>query len=685
MGAETSKVTTRHLVRKAYLYVRQSTPRQLLDNTESTKRQYALKQRAVALGWPLDQIVVIDNDLGHSAASVADREGFRQMVAEVTLGNVGIVMGLEVSRLARNSADWHRLLEICSLTDTLILDEEGIYSPATFNDWLVLGLKGTMSEVELHLMRMRLRGGLLTKAKRGELASALPIGFLYNEQNQVILDTDAQVQACLRLAFATFEREGSAYAVLKHFRNNQLLWPCRSCMGPRQEVYWRPIRKFQVISLLKNPRYAGAYFFGRGRQVKNPATGHRRQHQVPREEWHALIPESHPGYISWEQYEKNQKILEDNAARHRRCQSKVPPREGPALLQGLALCGNCGKRMGIRYHSRKGGILIPDYLCRTSLLDDKQAICLAIPGERVDAAVSEVLLEALSPMAIASSLAVQQELRERLEEVDRLRQKQVERARYEAGLAERRYKYVDPANRLVADSLEAEWNGKIRAFQEAVEECERQRGADRQIISDAEQTKIRELACEFPRLWKDPQVSVREKKRIVHLMIEDVTLRRDQEVTILIRFKGGLIRTITTPLPKAGWQLGMTPPETLAEIDRLLNDHTDGEVARILNEQCVSTGMGKKFTAPIVLYLRTSHGIAGRYERLRQAGMLTRTELTQMLDADIRRINEARERGILRAYRATDQEYLYEPPSAAVEQQIPKRIIRQKPSQQPSA
>jgi DNA invertase Pin-like site-specific DNA recombinase len=681
MSLEASKIATGHLARKAYLYVRQSTPRQILDNTESTKRQYALKQRAVALGWPVDQIVVIDNDLGHSAASVADREGFRQMVAEVTMGRVGIVMGLEVSRLARNSADWHRLLEICSFTDTLILDEDGIYNPASFNDRLLLGLKGTMSEAELHLMRMRLRGGLLTKAKRGELAQVLPVGFVYNDQNQVVLDPDTLIQECVRLALSTFEREGSAHAVLKYFRSKNLFWPCRPPMGPRQhEVYWRPIRRFHVIAMLKNPRYAGTYFFGRARHSKDPATGRRTQRLVPRDEWHALIPGAHIGYISWEQYEKNQLTLERNA-KARVVELKAPPREGPALLQGLALCGNCGRRMSLRYHLRKGA-LIPDYLCQDLLPYDQRKACMSVPGASVDAAVSEVLLEAVSPMALEVSMAVDQELRVRLEEVDRLRQKQVERAQYEASLAERRYKFVDPANRLVADSLEAEWNVKIRDLNEAVSEYERQRVVDRQVLSDAEQAKVRELATEFPRLWNDPHVSDRDRKRIIHLIVEDVTLRRDKEVTILIRFKGGLTRTITAPLAKTGWQLHMTPPETLAEIDRLLNDHTDREVAQILNERGVPTGTGKKFTTVIVLFLRTHHGIPGRYERLRQAGMLTCTELMQMFDADIRRIAAAREDGTLRAHRANQREYLYEPPAADAAQHIPKRIIRRKSGSQ---
>lgn len=333
--------------------------------------------------------------------------------------------------------------------------------------------------------------------------------------------------------------------------------------------------------------------------------------------------------------------------------------------------------MSLRYHRRKS-TLVPDYVCQYRLPFDQKKACMSVPGASVDAAIDRILLEAVSPMAIEVAMGVQQELCARLEEADRLRQKQVERARYEASVAERRYKLVDPSNRLVADTLEAEWNSKIRDHQEAIANYERQRAADRQVLSDAEQAQIRELATTFPQLWSDPNISDREKKRIVHLILEDVTLRRDKDVTLLIRFKGGLMRTVSVPLAKSGWQLTQTPLETLAEIDRLLNSHTDREVAQILNERGIRTGSGKRFTSEIVLFLRRSHGIRGRYDRLRQAGMLTCAELMDMFGAGVRRIAAARRNGILRAHRANHREYLYEPPSADAAQKIPRRIIRRR-------
>ena len=364
-----NKVEAAHLRRNAYLYVRQSTLRQVFEHTESTKRQYALRQRAVDLGWRPEQVTVIDSDQGESGSSMVDRDGFRKLVAEVSMGRAGIVLGLEVSRLARNCADWHRLLELCAFNDTLILDEDGIYNPGLFNDRLLLGLKGTMSEAELHMIRMRMIHGVLSKARRGELCPLLPIGFMYDEQNNVVLDPDQQVQECIRLIFSLFRRTGSAYALVSHFRNEGLLFPQRPLFGPnRNELVWVTLQRSTVMRMLNNPRYAGAFFFGRTRGRRRPEGGRPISSKtVPREQWHALIRDAHPGYITWEMYEANLKKLEENARTHA-IHLKVPPREGPALLQGLALCGNCGRRMALRYHWR-GDELVPDYMCQQQAVE----------------------------------------------------------------------------------------------------------------------------------------------------------------------------------------------------------------------------------------------------------------------------------------------------------------------------
>ena len=358
----TTKVTASHLSRIAFLYVRQSTLRQVLNNTESAKRQYGLRQRAIALGWPSAQIIVIDTDQGQSGSSATDREGFQRLVGEVGMGRAGIVLGLEVSRLARNSADWHRLLEICSLSDTLILDEDGLYDPSDFNDRLLLGMKGAMSEAELHFITARLRGGQLSKAKRGELPLLLPVGLIYDSRGKVVLDPDAAVQHALAHLFSTFARTASARATVQAFRSERLTFPSRVRSGPHKgELVWMPLKHWRVLRTLHNPRYAGAFVYGQHRTRKN-AQGKIHSEKVPRENWTALIRDAHPGYISWEVFETNQQLLLANAAAHAREGATGPPREGPALLQGIAVCGRCGQKMTVAYHQR-AGVEVPDYRC----------------------------------------------------------------------------------------------------------------------------------------------------------------------------------------------------------------------------------------------------------------------------------------------------------------------------------
>jgi DNA invertase Pin-like site-specific DNA recombinase len=519
------KVKPRHLKRIAYLYIRQSSLRQVFENTESTKRQYALRQHAIALGWQSDQIVVIDSDLGQSGASAADREGFQRLVAEVSLGRAGIVLGLEVSRLARNSMDWHRLLEICALSDTLILDEDGTYDPAHFNDRLLLGLKGTMSEAELHVLRARLQGGILNKARRGELFMRPPIGFAYDALGRLILDPDQQIQQTIRMLFDTFQRTGSAMATIRDFRRAGVLFPRRIYSGPAKgDVIWGKLEHSHVLRVLHNPRYAGAFVFGRSRRRKN-IDGECKIEQLPREEWHTFLPESHPAYISWEDYERNLKRLRENAQAFGSDRRHSPPREGPALLQGLIVCGKCGRRMTLRYHVRQAG-LSPEYVCQRKGIENAEPFCQRIPGAAIDRAIGDILLEMVNPVALDVALTVQQELQARLNEADRLRKQQVERARYEAELAQRRYMHVDPQNRLVADTLEADWNQKLRALDEAQQEYEQRREQDRQVFSDDQRAAILALAQDFPRLWRDSATEDRDRKRMTRLLLEDVTMLR---------------------------------------------------------------------------------------------------------------------------------------------------------------
>jgi DNA invertase Pin-like site-specific DNA recombinase len=658
-----SKVTADHLRRDAYLYVRQSTMRQVIENSESAMRQYDLRGRAVALGWPLERVIVIDIDQGLSGATAADREGFQRLVADVSLKKAGIVLGLECSRLARNNSDWHRLLELCSLTDTLICDEDGLYDPSTINDRLLLGLKGAMSEAELHILRSRLRGGVLSKARRGELRTSLPAGLVYDPLGKVALDPDTAVQGSIRHLFECFERTGSARAVVKEFNARKLSFPQRIRTGPRKgETVWAALHHDRVLMVLHNPRYAGAFSFGR-RQSQYLA-GKISVRHLPRDQWTALIEDAHPGYISFAQFEANQALLLANAQAHGSERRAGPPREGPALLQGLAVCGRCGRRMTVRYHHRRGQAF-PAYLCQNESINTATTSrCQTIPGAGVDQAIAALLLDTLTPVALEVALTVAAELDARAQEADKLRLTHVERARYEAELARRRYLAVDPDNRLVANTLEADWNEKLRQLTEAKDDYEHARENGHGPLSDEQREKVMALASDFPRLWNDPATPQRERKRMVRLLIEDITLVRDQQITAHVRLKGGQTHTLTLPIPPPVWQARQTDPDTFKLVDRLLDDHTDGETAALLNQAQRRTGTGQPFSALSVLRLRQDHQLPSHRDRLRARGLLTVAEMAQRLGVHTSTITNWRAAGLIAGHKANEQnEQLYEPPA----------------------
>ena len=664
MSTETvAKVSASHLARTAYLYVRQSTLRQVMENTESTQRQYALRQRAVALGWPTEAIVTIDSDQGQSGASSVDREGFQHLVAEVGLGRAGIVLGLEVSRLARNSADWHRLLEICALSDTLICDEDGLYNPSDFNDRLLLGLKGTMSEAELHFIRARLRGGQLSKARRGELPLLLPIGLVYDPAGKVVLDPDAGVQQALRHLFATFSRTGSARATVQAFRDEGLSFPARVRTGAHKgELTWMPLRHWRVLRTLHNPRYAGAFAYGRLRVRKN-AAGKLSTEKVPRENWTALILDAHPGYVTWEQFELNQEALAANAAAHAHEGDRGPAREGPALLQGLAICGRCGRRMTVGYHHRRG-VEVPTYRCMGQAIQTGSAPCHTVPGATIDPAISQLLLDAVTPVALDVALSVQSELEARAGEADALRASHVERARHRADAARRRYLAVDPDNRLVADSLEADWNEALRQLSEAEEDYQRAATASQTSLSEDHKARVRALATDFPRLWSDPATPDRERKRIARLLIEDVTIVKADQIHLHVRFRGGATTSLLVPIPLSGGQARQTDPDTLATLDRLLDTHTDAQAAEALNRDGHRSGTGQPFTASIVLHLRRCNGLASHLERLRARGLLPIPEVAERLGVSTSTVKAWHRAGLLVSHVANDKNIrLFEPPT----------------------
>jgi len=654
------KVQAEHLKRDAYLYIRQSTIQQVFHNTESTQRQYALKQRAIALGWPAEQVVVIDGDQGHSGASAADREGFQRLVAEVGMGRAGIVLGLEVSRLARNNCDWHRLLEICGLTDTLILDEDGLYDPGHFNDRLLLGLKGTMSEAELHVLRARLQGGILNKARRGELRIPLPVGLVYDSQEKVVLDPDRQVQQALRTFFDVYRREGSALAVVKYFNGNDLTFPRRLRGGLNKgQLIWGPLCHTRAVQVLRNPRYAGAYVYGRLKATKR-ADGRYSTKSVPQEQWHALIPDAHPGYITWQQYQDNLRTLHACGRTRRHDRRKSPPGQGPALLQGLVVCGICGRRMTVRYHVRQG-TQVPDYQCQHESHEYGKAVCQSIPGSGIDHAIGEMLLEMVEPMTLELAFAVQAELQNRLEEVDRLRRQEVQRAQYEADRARNRFMQVDPNNRLAADALEADWNDKLRSLAGAREQYEQQRQKDRLTLDDASRRQVLALAQDLPKLWRDSNARDQDRKRIVRLLIEDVTLIKGETIQMQIRFRGGATRTLHLPRPLCAWKERTTSPEIIRLIDQLLEDGTDSYVARELNRRGLRSGMKQPFTKAIVGKIRRKYKLMSRYDRLRRQGLYDADEMAAALGVIRQTIHIWYHHGLLKGYPYNDRgDRLYE-------------------------
>jgi DNA invertase Pin-like site-specific DNA recombinase len=632
----------------------------------------------------MERVHVIDCDLGHSGASTVDREGFQQLVAEVSMGHAGIVLGLEVSRLARNSADWQRLLELCALTDTLILDEDGLYDYNDFNDRLLLGLKGTMSEAELHFLRARLRGGLLNKARRGELASPLPVGLIYSESQHVQLDPDQQVQQALRLLFETFRRTGAAHATLMHFQREGLRFPRRLHTGAKKgELIWGELTTSRVLQTLHNPRYAGAFFFGSTRTRTWP-DGEKRTQRLPVDEWLVLIPNLHVGYISWEEYQENLRRLKESAQAHGIDRRKSPPREGPALLQGLVICGVCGLRMTVRYHVGKGGVY-PDYVCQRGNIDRGTPRCQHLPGQAIDVAVSSLLLETMTPLKLEVALAVQKEIEARQEDADALRAQQVTRAQYEADLAGQRYRRVDPNNRQVASTLEAEWNTALRTLQDVQQDYEHHRQNDRLLIDDQVRTQVMALSTDFPKVWNDPHTTDRDRKHLIRLLVEDVTLIKTDKVTLQVRLRGGATRTLTIPAAQKSWQTWVTPPELVQMIDDLLNEGTDEQVAMILNERGLHPGKGGSFQGRTIGRIRRTYGLKSRYERLRESKMLTGEEVAKALDINVKTVKVWHKAGLLRGYVSDDKgTCLFEPPGPDAPTKIPGRKLTKRRRFSPS-
>jgi DNA invertase Pin-like site-specific DNA recombinase len=596
-----------------------------------------------------------------SGSSAEGRDGFQHLVAEVANGHAGIVLGLEVSRLARNNADWHRLIELASLTQTLICDEDGIYDPGQFNDRLLLGLKGAMSEAELHVLKGRLQGGIKNKARRGELEVPLPIGLVYHPNGSVVLDPDQQVRGALQLLFDTFRQAASATATVKRFRQEGWLFPRRIHRGiGKGDLIWGPLEHCRVIQILHNPRYAGAFVYGRTRGVYRQGRKYFGL-KVDRENWQVLIQNAHPGFIDWDEFERNQATLKQNLTGFGRDRRGSMPREGVGLLQGRVVCGVCGARMRVRYQV-VGNKLEPYYMCTENPVRRASKPCQSVRGSAIDDAIGSLLLESVAPAALEVALAVEDEISGRVKQAADQRQNQLARARYDAELARRRYMSVDPTNRLVADTLEADWNERLRVLDGLQQENERLQNADHKLLSSDARTKIQSLAEDFPRVWNDQRVVPLERKRMVALLIEDVTLVKSERVAIHVRFRGGRTTSLEIDKPKPIALIRKTRPEVVSKIDELLETGSDRQVAEQLNALGYTNWKGETFTHKKVYLVRTAYRLKSRFERLRERGMLTANELAAQLGVCPTSIHLWARRGLLRQHRYGNlHRCLYEP------------------------
>jgi DNA invertase Pin-like site-specific DNA recombinase len=522
------KIAEHHRSKPAYIYLRQSTPGQVRHHQESTERQYALREKALELGWSESLIRTLDRDLGRTGTEMAGREDFKTLVADVSMGQVGAVFALEVSRLARSNLDWHRLLELCALTTTLVIDEDGCYDPADFNDGLLLGLKGTMAQAELHFLHARLQGGKLNKAKKGELRFPLPVGFCYDEANRIILDPDEEVRGAVSLVFRLFRETGTAFAVMQRVAASALPFPKRSYGGAWDgKIIWGRLTHSRVLGILKNPFYAGMYVFGRyqyRREISPDGGVQKRIHPVAMPDWRVSLKEHHEGYITLEEFFKNQERLEKNRTNGEEMVLAGPAREGLALLQGLLLCGTCGRALTVRYVGNGG--IYPCYQCnwlRREGLASRD--CMSFRCDRLDAAVAEEVLKALQPAELELALAALQELEARDQTILRQWQMRIERAEYEAALAERRYQEVDPCQRLVASTLERRWNDALLELADLRKQAAQFQRQEARVATPEQKAKVLALARDLPRLWHAPTTQAKDRKRMLRLLIKDIPSR----------------------------------------------------------------------------------------------------------------------------------------------------------------
>jgi len=604
------KITERHRQRRAVVYVRQSTLVQVERNTESAQRQYALRDRAIDLGWPAASVVVVDEDTGRSGASTDGRLGFKELVAEVGLGQVGLILSLEVSRLARSSADWHQLIDLCALTGTLIADSDGIYSPADFNDRLLLGLKGTMSEAELHLIRARLDGGLRSKAERGELRMHLAVGFDRDEDGRIVLSADEQVRHAIERVFELWRRLGTARQIVGELIADGQKLPRRRT-GERR-VRWATANYAAVHDFLTNPSYAGAFVFGRTRQERRlDAEGKVKATtiEVPIEEWSVCLPEHHPGYVSWDEYLATRKRLRENV--RPRGEGGGAAREGRALLQGLLRCGRCGRKMQVAYSGRDGRRV--RYACvRGHIFHGTEGACQTLGGGRLDKEIAAMFLEAVTPAGVAATTGAIAELTEQHDAPLAGQRLALERAQFEADRARRQFDACEPEHRLVARTLERKLEQALAGVereQRALAALEHARPAP---LTDQERRALTRLARDLPKLWAAESTGDRDRKQLLRTLVSEivVTVRRPENVAeVEVFWEGGARSELSVRLIRRGGESRRTTEDTIELIRRLAAHHPDPQIAGILNRQRRRTGTGLPFTEARVKGARQRAGI----------------------------------------------------------------------------
>jgi len=621
------KISEQQQSKPAYIYVRQSTLAQVRHHQESTERQYALRKKALELGWSETSIRILDRDLGVSGAHTTGRADFKTLVADVSMGQVGAVFALEASRLARSNVDWHRLLELCALTRTLVIDEDGSYDPADFNDGLLLGLKGTMAQAELHFLRARLLGGKLNKAKKGELRFPLPVGLCHDENGHIVLDPDEEVRGAVSLVFRLFRETGSAFGVVQDFAKRALRFPKRAYGGAwNGKLVWGRLTHTRVLCMLKNPSYAGVYVFGRyqyHQQISTTGEIQKKMRAVAMPDWRVQLRQHHDGYISWDEFLENGKRLEKNRTNGEATMLSGPAREGLALLQGLLLCGNCGHAITVRY-TGNGGIY-PSYLCnrqRREGLATKD--CMSFRCDLLDAVVSEEVLKALRPAELQLALGALRELEVRDQAILRQWQMRLERAEYEVALAERRYQEVDPSNRLVANTLERRWNETLLHLQDLKKQAADFRRKEARVFTPEQKAKVLALARDFPSLWHAPSTQAKDRKRMLRLLIKDITVNKlveQRQLSVHIRWQGGACTDLFVQIPPSAAGRHRYRSPIVDRIRDLACSLLDAQIADQLNREGCTSAKGKSYTGKMIRWIRWRYQIP--LARLKKSEELT--------------------------------------------------------------